>query len=205
MSLTEQFPVAPPALSGGIANHGFKEWAGVCELLAAGETSLILRRGGIAEGRQGFRFEHETFFLFPTLFHEQTQKLGWPVAETEITRGAVEPGSSGTVTLHLVARIEEARTLADWEEVARLAPLHPWTEEIIRERFTWREGAEINLALLRVYRLDRPWSFANSPTFGGCRSWVKLPTLETAPDLVPVLDDAAHEARLAEIRAVLNA
>lgn len=194
----------PPTFPAGQANYGFKEWAGVCELLAAGSTSLILRRGGIAEGRQGFRFEHDTFFLFPTLFHEQDQKIAWEAPQTRITHGTVEPGSTGTVRLHLAARIEEARTLTDWDAVARLARFHPWTEEIIRERFTWREGAEINLALVRVYQLVQLWEFPNSPTFGGCRSWVKLPALDEAADLTPVLPDGLHTARLAEIRGLLD-
>jgi hypothetical protein len=33
---------------------GFKEWALVCEALGRGEQTIILRKGGIAEGRGGF-------------------------------------------------------------------------------------------------------------------------------------------------------
>ena len=191
-------------ISPGKPNFGFKEWAGVCEILAVGETSVILRRGGISEGRQGFRFEHQTFFLFPTLFHEKTQELEWASPETEITKEAVEPGSSGIVQLHLVAHIEEARTLTDWDDVASLAPFHPWSEEILHERFNYEKGSEINLALVRVYKLEQPWEIPNSPTFGGCRSWVKLPALEESPKLSPVLSDAVHAERLEEIRVMLG-
>ena len=35
---------------------GFKEWAIVCEALGRGEQSIILRKGGIAEGREGLPF-----------------------------------------------------------------------------------------------------------------------------------------------------
>jgi hypothetical protein len=34
----------------------FKEWAIVCEALGRGGQSIILRKGGIAEGREGFSF-----------------------------------------------------------------------------------------------------------------------------------------------------
>lgn len=193
----------PARLDTKLKYFGFKEWSSVCELLAAGRTSIILRRGGIAEGRQGFRFEHGSFFLFPTLFHEQDQKIAWPAQASEVTRGAVEPGASGIVKLHLFAKIEDAETLDDWEVVARLAPHHPWTEEIIRERFTWRGGEEINLAVVRVYRLETPWEFPNSADFGGCKSWVDLPALDHEPALVPVLSEETHSARVAEIRALL--
>ena len=43
---------------------GFKEWAVVCEALGSGRQSIILRKGGIAEGREGFSFKHREFFLF---------------------------------------------------------------------------------------------------------------------------------------------
>src|SRR5687767_15539791 len=57
---------------------GFKEWTLVCKALGEGAQSLIIRKGGIAEGRAGFRFQHEEFLLFPTLFHEQVAKLKLP-------------------------------------------------------------------------------------------------------------------------------
>jgi len=33
---------------------GFKEWSLVCDAFGRGEQSIILRKGGIAEGREGF-------------------------------------------------------------------------------------------------------------------------------------------------------
>jgi hypothetical protein len=54
---------------------GFKEWSLVCGALGSGEQSIILRKGGIAEGRSGFSFQHREFFLFPTFFHEQIGKV----------------------------------------------------------------------------------------------------------------------------------
>ena len=57
---------------------GFKEWALICDALGSGRQSIILRKGGIAEGREGFRFQHPDFLLFPTLFHEQVAKLKLP-------------------------------------------------------------------------------------------------------------------------------
>ena len=52
---------------------GFKEWAVIVEALGQGEQIVILRKGGIAEGRDGFRAEHERFWLFPTRFHQQAE------------------------------------------------------------------------------------------------------------------------------------
>ena len=44
----------------------FKEWAIVCEALGSGRQSILIRKGGVAEGRSGFAYEHSEFFLFPT-------------------------------------------------------------------------------------------------------------------------------------------
>ena len=44
----------------------FKEWAIICDTLASGGQSIILRKGGIHESRDGFSFNHPEFFLFPT-------------------------------------------------------------------------------------------------------------------------------------------
>jgi hypothetical protein len=54
---------------------GFKEWQVVCDALADGTQSIILRKGGIHEGRQGFSFAHDSFFLFPTRFHAQAEHV----------------------------------------------------------------------------------------------------------------------------------
>src|SRR5579884_3277142 len=53
----------------------FKEWAVVVDALGRGEQILILRKGGISEGRGGFKLEYPRFLLFPTLFHQQRESV----------------------------------------------------------------------------------------------------------------------------------
>ena len=72
----------------------FKEWAVICEALGSGRQSIILRKGGIHEGRGGFEFSHQEFALFPTRFHEQAAHVregelpaGWKAAENEFEVG----------------------------------------------------------------------------------------------------------------------
>ena len=52
----------------------FKEWEGIVEALGHGAQIVILRKGGIAEGRAGFTPRHPRFWLFPTRFHQQWEK-----------------------------------------------------------------------------------------------------------------------------------
>lgn len=169
---------------------GFKEWALVCEALGNGLQSLILRKGGIAEGRAGFRFQHDNFLLMPTLFHEQVAKLNLP----ENTQ--VPSLKDGVHSLSLRATVEWTQDLTDWQQIKRLAPLHIWREQVIRERFDYDAKQGISLAFLRIHRLSEPFEFPDAPKYGGCRSWVQLPELPESTRSVPVLDDERH--RLAE-------
>jgi hypothetical protein len=153
---------------------GFKEWQVVCDALGSGRQSLILRKGGIHEGRQGFSFAHESFFLFPTRFHAQ----GDHVREGEVKpMPEWQPGDPIRITHHV--EVVSAVTLTDWEEVAALEPLHIYSEATVRDRFDWEgkgmASGSIHVAKVRVRKLAEPWEFPYETKFGGCRSWLSLP------------------------------
>jgi hypothetical protein len=177
---------------------GFKEWALVCDALAAGKQSVIIRKGGIHEGRDGFRFEHPEFFLFPTLFHEQVERLKVP-RDTPIP-----PRPQGVVPIRAFARVEWTRWVGDLEVVRALAPFHLWADAVIEERFNYDEPPGVHVAWLRVYRLAAPWDLADSPLFGGCRSWVDLPDGPPFEAVLPATGDAEHAALEAEVRRILG-
>ncbi|MEY5025473.1 MAG: hypothetical protein RLZZ244_1001 [Verrucomicrobiota bacterium] len=177
---------------------GFKEWALVCEALGSGRQSVILRKGGIAEGREGFRFQHREFLLMPTLFHEQVAKLKLP-PETPLP-----PQQEGWHRLRFRVEVEWTRELTDWETVRRLDPFHCWTEATIRERFVYDDKQSVSLAFLRVYRLREPLEFADAPKYGGCRSWVSIPDWAQTADGEAVLEEGEHRAREQAVRAVLE-
>lgn len=153
---------------------GFKEWQVVCDALADGTQSIILRKGGIHEGRDGFSFAHDSFFLFPTRFHAQAE---------HVREGHVQALAEWQVgdTVHITHRAEavHAVTLTDWQKVAALAPFHILTEATVRDRFDWQgkgmSSGSIHVALVRVFKLNEPWELPYTTAFGGCRSWIKLP------------------------------
>lgn len=180
--------------------HGFKEWSLVCAALGSGAQSLILRKGGIHEGRGGFWWRHDRFFLFPTHFHEQTTQFPWtppaPVALTE--------NPDGLHTIEFVAEVESKHQITDWETVRRLAGLHFWTEDTLRERFDYSENTGISLAFLRIHRLSAPWTFPDEKKFGGCRSWLDLPPPPETLTLTPVLDTTTHNTRRAALAEALG-
>ena len=177
---------------------GFKEWALVCEALGSGRQSIILRKGGIAEGRDGFRFQHDDFLLMPTLFHEQIAKLNLP-------EGTPIPQlNNGVHSLTLRAAVEWTEDLTDWEQIKRLGPLHIWKEHVIRERFEYDKKQGVSLAFLRIYRLGTPFEFPDAPKYGGCRSWVQLVDLPESVQSTPVLNDEQHRAAEDAVREALR-
>ena len=149
-------------------SFGFKEWALVCQALGEGKQSVIIRKGGIAEGRDGFAFKHREFFLFPTFFHEQVERVRWP----EVILPEPVPNE---IEIRYFARVESVRVLTDWAEVQALAPLHILREEVVRERFEYDDAPGVHVAWVKVFRLDPVWRFPDQKAYGGCRSWVQLP------------------------------
>ncbi len=173
-----------------ITSIGFKEWQVVCTALGSGRQSILLRKGGIHEGRQGFSFAHESFFLFPTHFHALAEQ----VREGDVKiLPEWQPGDLIRITHH--AEAIWAITLTEWQQVAALEPLHIYSEQTVRERFDWEgrgmAAGSIHLALIRVRELATPWEFPYEAKYGGCRSWVNLPEppLDWMTSARPVIDD----------------
>ena len=117
------------------APTGFKEWSFVCDALTQGQLSIILRKGGIHEGRGGFEWKHRDFFLFPTWFHTQADKLNWVPENTQ--RSFPPEEERQTVDIDGCATLEQVWKVTDWEKVAALAPLHIWNEDVVKERFVY--------------------------------------------------------------------
>lgn len=177
---------------------GFKEWTLICAALGSGAQSLILRKGGIAEGRAGFRFAHADFLLFPTLFHEQVKKLRLP-ADTPLPA----PRADGQHEIRLSAHVEWTHDVTDWEKVRALAPFHIWEESEIEKRFRQDDTPMVSLAFVRIFALSEAHVFPDSPRYGGCRSWIDLPDLPAQIAQTPVLGEPAHRERETAIRALL--
>ena len=178
-------------------NMAFKEWAVVCEALGSGRQSVILRKGGIAEGREGFAFLHKDFFLFPTRFHETLEKTTLP------------PGTSlpaqrvGEVEIRCAASIQWTCFLDDPGRLAALGPFHILCDEVVEERFRYGEPPGLHVGFARIYRLSTPWILPMEKCFGGCRSWVELPT---APEnsMTAVLSDEEHDRRNGLLKEILG-
>jgi hypothetical protein len=175
----------------------FKEWAVVCEALGSGLQSIIIRKGGIAEGRTGFAFRHQEFVLFPTWFHEQLERTTLPPD----TRVPEDPGDE--LEMQYSASVEWTGLLADRAKVAALRDLHILHDDVVEERFHYDGDDGVYVAFVRIYRLNPSLRLQNEKKYGGCRSWVELPDLEGSA-LVSVISDEEHARRKERLSAILG-
>ncbi len=145
----------------------FKEWAIVCASIERGETSLIFRKGGIAEGPNGFQFKHRCFFLFPTYFHEHVER-------TRLSRDRdVTPRHDG-VAISVFVEIEFTALLRDLQAIQTLEPFHVLKPNVLEERFHYDQDQGLHVAFLRAYRISPVWDLPFHRSYRGCRSWVSL-------------------------------
>ena len=175
----------------------FKEWALVCEALGNGRQSLILRKGGIAEGRDGFAFKHPDFFLFPTWFHEQLGRTTLPPG-TEVPTQLEDE-----IEIRYAATLTWSRLVTDPVLLPSLREFHILHDDVVNERFRYDDHQGIHVGFVRVFRLDVPQLLADSKSYGGCRSWLDLPLMDDIAR-VPVISNEEHQRRQKKLEQILS-
>ena len=171
----------------------FKEWAGVCDALKAGRQSLILRKGGVSEGPDGFQPEHPAFWLYPTHVHQAEQGLRNP--------GATTVEINGMVAVDTLAVVEWLGRVDRLDQLESLAPFHDWTEATLLTRFHYRTPGLWALAV-RVYRRHDPWPVPITKAHLGCKTWVPLEDPPPASSLIPILSESRAAERLEQLRSL---
>ncbi len=172
-----------------------KEWAVVCEALGAGRQSVLLRTGGLSEGRGGFRFREREFLLFPTWFHAQAGRV-----QDDVSFAVAEEGE---VEIRFAASLRRQWVVRQASLLEHLERFHIFTGEEARARFEGRPAGRLQVALVQVFRLEPPLRLAPDPSHGGCRSWIEIPG--EAPGMVSVLSEEVLAELEAELVSVLGA
>ena len=180
----------------------FKEWAIVVDALGRGEQILILRKGGIAEGRGGFKIEHPEFLLFPTLFHQQRESVV-PAAQKRFDEIAPQLPAPDVLRLEYFAKVVEWRQIDSLAAAENLRGQHIWRDEVIRERFDWGKNKNIFALALRVFRLPQKIELSMLQSYGGCKSWIEVEQEIEIKNAAPVLTDSEFELKLTQLRKCL--
>src|SRR6185312_3152320 len=177
----------------------FKEWSGVCEAIADGRQTLILRKGGIAEGPTGFVPEHAAFWLYPTRVHEAQQGL-----RVDVGRAEDDPAVAQIVRIGIFVVLETISYLNHLEALAGLEEFHVWTTETLLKRFEYRRPGLWVLSV-RAFRGPHAHKIPLTADQTGCKSWVPIEPPLSTDGLEPVLNDAEHAIRLERLTALLKA
>ena len=173
------------------------------DALGRGDQIIILRKGGISEGRGGFNIDHPSFFLFPTLFHQQRNSV-IPSAQARFDEIAPHFPPQGTLRLEFFAEVVASAELTSLDDALALRGQHVWRDEVIAERFDWGRDKSIFAIAVRVLRLSLPVELPLRPEYAGCKSWVELEPDLPITNARPVLSDPDFAARLDQFRAALR-
>jgi hypothetical protein len=180
----------------------FKEWAVVVDALGRGEQIIILRKGGIHEGKGGFKPEHSAFFLFPTLFHQQREAV---IERAQLRYDQLLPGfpPKNILRLQTFCQVVEVHRIDDRDRLAALQGHHLWRQELLEERFEWSKHKHIYCLVVRAWNLPEAVELPMLPEYGGCKSWITLNQEIPITNALPVLDNQAFASRLKQVRDVL--
>lgn len=181
--------------------HALKEWSVAVNALEAGETILLLRKGGIREVGGRFEVKYQQVLLYPTYEHQKIHLLK-PNYAAQVT-----PVSSGwhpeKVQIGSWAQITDILTVSDQLVIEKLLPYHIWNEQFVSERFNWKARQPLYLLLLRVYKLPQPKIIPYSEKYGGCQSWIDLLDPISLEASVPVLDENNYNRQVEKIRGFI--
>ena len=168
-------------------------------ILTAGRASVLLRKGGISERRDGFEVEHREFWIFPSHFHQNPRELSpaFRSAEDRDTAPAPPPGS---VRIGSYAVVTDAFRVSELEPLRRLEGLHPLAPETVESRFAYRGRPYLHALLLRVHRMPVPHVIANTLGYEGCVSWVELDEPLPTTGAPAVVAEGEFQALRAEVR-----
>lgn len=180
-----------------------KEWAVQVDALARGRQIVLLRKGGIAERRQGFQVEHRAFWLYPTYEHQNQAELR-PEWHEDLADVVSTAPPAGTIALGHCATVARAVKLTELERLERLADWHPYTLQTVRTRFHYRSRPELWVVVLRVYRRPEPVRLAETAAYAGCVSWVTLDAPLPTIGAAPVVSDDDFAGRLAALERLLE-
>jgi len=138
--------------------QGFKELASVCQAIAQGHQTVLLRKAGIRESTHESAFQPKSFYLLPTHYHE---------------KGPKSPSQDFPISL----RVEVIRSgdLIHWAQIEKLLPFTAYDPKTIREHFDSRDEKLLHFAQIQSFTLSPVWILPHSHALSGCRSWFVLP------------------------------
>ncbi|VXD25065.1 conserved hypothetical protein [Planktothrix serta PCC 8927] len=185
--------------------HALKEWNIAIQALQQGETIMLLRKGGIREQGGKFKVDQEKILLYPTFEHQQSSLLKPEYANL------VQPVPSGwhseTVKISSFAEITDILSWNNSQQeslIHSLKNFHIWNEIFVRDRLQFKPQQPLYILLLRTYKLSQVYNIPYHPSYGGCRSWIKLQEPISLENRIPVLTQEDYDQQVSTIAQILQ-
>jgi hypothetical protein len=169
-----------------------REWQSVCDATLAGQNHLLIRKGGIAEGRDGFQVRRSFFGLLPTLFHQ--------VKNAAPDAGVPTPPS----TVSLVCQLVDTYTLPSLADLAALAPFHGYAADQLAARQNYKPDRPLNLILVRAFALRAPIEVDTTKVRPVCKSWAEVDVASGLGGIDPVVPIERSSAALDACRRAIE-
>ena len=186
-----------------VERTALKEWAVLCDALAAGDVVAMVRKGGIREQRAGFSVRHDRFLLYPTYFHEKAAEMAPRLVHTLEASHRQQP-PAGTIRIALVAEVAAVWAVTSLDPLRAIELEHGLAWSAVESRFHYKGRPEVQVVAVRVRRLSRAQELPEVRRYQGCVSWVTLDEGVDVAGARSIVDDTRFAERLAMLRAALG-
>lgn len=180
--------------------HALKEWAVTVEALERGETTLVVRKGGIRE--KAFAVPKTRFLLLPGYEHQRPELV--KPEYRHILDEIPDLTDDGPLRFSSFAEVEGAYEVSEVEDLESLNEHHMWTHEYAESRFKWRPKKPLTVLVLRTYVLPETVELPNRESYGGCKSWIELEETVSVEGARPALSDEEFEGLISPALGVLR-
>ena len=156
--------------------RALKEWGAVVNALAEGDQTVIFRKGGLKDGKGGFKLESRQFGLFPTVYHpkELDGTVSTEASKKFVDAKVPDMKRGEEVPISVVAEVTGAWVTHDASVLDALSDHHVWSRDVLESRLSWKPDTPITMLELRAKKLPAPRVHALPPDlekYGGCKSW----------------------------------
>jgi hypothetical protein len=170
-----------------------REWTSVVDSIAGGRGHVLIRKGGIAEGKDGFQIKRSFFGLLPTLFHQV--KNSNPDAQT--------PEAPSVVSV--LAQLVEAWAVPSTVSMESIAAFHGYSAEQLATRQQYKPERPLNLMIIRAFRLRQPVEIAPGQIRTVCRSWAEFPLASGMGGIDPVISIEMSNNAISDLQTAIGA
>lgn len=194
-----------------------KEWAIVCNALEDGLQTVLLRKGGIMEYKDGFEVKHDSFFLYPTLEHQSREYLQSAYLENfdRTYTNPINADGQNLVAIKSWAKVERIIEIFNTNELAKINDYHIWNNKYLQLRMNYNSSKPLTVMVIRVYKLLSPLNLEIDPKWSGCKSWIDIQvpaydslnssaTINKSELIEPVLIDSEFERISYELEEALR-